>query len=157
MYFRDEPNATDPATVRKLVSATGFFTDEEVAIAVELVQASLDHGVGAGYSLLFVESDGATAGYTCYGPIPGAEGSFDLYWIAVDPKCQGCGLGRKLIEETERRIRETGGRCVYIETSSRDLYLPTRNFYSSCGYKEEAVLKDFYRPGDSKVIYSKRL
>jgi hypothetical protein len=44
---------------------------------------------------------------------------------------------------------------VYIETSSRPPYAPTRAFYERCGYELEVVLKEFYGPGDGKAIYVK--
>jgi hypothetical protein len=46
---------------------------------------------------------------------------------------------------------------VYVETSSRDQYEPTRRFYLKCGYRVDAVLEDFYAPGDGKVIFVKAL
>jgi hypothetical protein len=46
---------------------------------------------------------------------------------------------------------------VYIETSNRPQYVPTRAFYERCGYECEAVLKEFYGPGDDKVIFAKAL
>ena len=67
------------------------------------------------------------------------------------------GLGKQVMEKTEERIRSLRGRAVYIETSSRDLYEPTRAFYRRCDYRVEAVLKDFYSPGDDKMIFVKRL
>jgi ribosomal protein S18 acetylase RimI-like enzyme len=96
-------------------------------------------------------------GYTCYGPIGCTIGSYDLYWIIVDAQRQGRGLGRLLLDQTERIVRESGGRSVYIETSNRELYLPTRRFYEKCGYKVEAILPDYYDDGDDKVILRKRV
>jgi len=46
---------------------------------------------------------------------------------------------------------------VYADTSSRPQYEPTRAFYLSCGYVQEAFLADFYSPGDGKVIFVKPL
>jgi hypothetical protein len=46
---------------------------------------------------------------------------------------------------------------VYIETSNRPQYEPTRGFYLRCGYRIDAVLEDFYAAGDAKVIYVKAL
>jgi hypothetical protein len=62
-----------------------------------------------------------------------------------------------LLERSEAAIGELGGRRIYIETSTRDLYLPTRQFYESSGYQAEATLREFYSPGDNKVIYVKSL
>ena len=46
---------------------------------------------------------------------------------------------------------------MYVETSSRPIYRPTRQFYVKCGYTEDALLEDYYAPGDGKVIYRKKL
>jgi ribosomal protein S18 acetylase RimI-like enzyme len=59
----------------------------------------------------------------------------------------------ELLKKVEEKIREMGGKRIYVETSSREQYEPTRLFYSRCGYRKEATLKNFYSPGDDKVIY----
>ncbi len=94
-------------------------------------------------------------GYTCFGPIPGTSHSFDLYWIAIDMKHRGKGLGSQLLIRSEKEICKMGGKRIYIETSSSPLYLPTRSFYIRNGYSLEAELKDYYKEGDNKLIYVK--
>jgi ribosomal protein S18 acetylase RimI-like enzyme len=155
--YRFEVHAPDCRRVRELVESTGFFHPPEVDVAEELVQERLTRGPSSGYHFVFAEREGRTMGYACYGPIAVTSGSYDLYWIAVDKACQGQGLGRALLDKVEELIREEGGRQVYIETSDRSDYAPTRGFYLRCGYRQEAVLKDFYAPGDDKVIYVKTL
>ena len=81
--------------------------------------------------------------------------SFDLYWIVVDRSLQGRKIGRVLLEKTEQLVRAAGGRRVYAETSGRDQYSPTRGFYLRRGYRQDAVLRDFYAPGDDKVVFVK--
>jgi GNAT superfamily N-acetyltransferase len=83
-------------------------------------------------------------------------GSFDLYWIAVTQAEHGAGLGRKLLDHTETRVREAGGRILFIETSGRELYVPTRRFYEKCGFTLDVRVRDFYAPGDDKLVFSKR-
>ena len=155
--MRYEVTAPDREVVRSLVAATGFFTSAEVDVAVELVDTRLDKGPDSGYHFVFAERDGGVAGYTCYGPIPATECSFDLYWIAVSPPAQGEGLGRRLLEATERLIREQGGARVYVDTSSAASYGPTRAFYERCGYLIASLLDDFYAPGNGRVTYCKVL
>jgi GNAT superfamily N-acetyltransferase len=157
IVFRHHPLPTDAQAIRELVGGTGFFYPPEVDVAVELVDERLAKGESSGYYFVFVESDGRIVGYTCYGPIACTVASYDLYWIAVDQRCQGRGLGRRLLQESEQLIAGQGGRRVYIETSSRQQYEPTREFYLRCGYEHEATLVDFYDTGDNKVIYVKRL
>lgn len=147
----------DPQAVRTLVAATGFFSPEEIDIAEELVEETLARGSAAGYEFLLAEDASGLVGYSCYGLIPGTEASYDLYWIAVRPNLQGRGLGRWLLQETERRVVAGGGRRAYVDTSGRPQYLPTRRFYEGSGYETAAILEDFYAPGDAKVIFQKKL
>jgi len=157
IVYRQEVRQEDREAVGRLVNATGFFSKEECAIAVELVDDRLARGKASGYLFLFAEEGDRLLGYTCFGPIPGSSHSFDLYWIAVDPHAQGRGLGRKLMTRSERFMAEHGARRVYADTSSRHQYKPTQAFYLACGYVREAFLADFYAPDDGKVIFVKVL
>lgn len=155
--FRDSVNQLDPEHVRDIVTSTGFFNKEEISIAVELVVARLEKGFDSGYYFIFADAHGRTIGYTCFGPIAGTKASYDLYWIAVHDDFRGKGIGKQLLEKSEDNMARMGGQRIYIETSSRDQYIPTREFYLACGYRLEAVLRDFYAPADSKCLYVKVL
>jgi ribosomal protein S18 acetylase RimI-like enzyme len=155
LSFRETPGPDDCLSVRKIIESTGFFNNEEIEVAVELVQERLTKGASSGYYFLFSEKAGEVIGYTCFGPIPCTQASFDLYWIGVREGFRSLGLGKELLAGSERIIAGLGGKRIYIETSSRTQYRPTRMFYQRCGYSEEAILKDFYAPGDHKVIYVK--
>jgi len=153
--YRTLVKKTDAQLVREMVRSSGFFYDEEVEVAVELVEERLAKGDRSGYHFLFAEYSGEVVGYTCFGPIPCTKSSYDLYWIVVKNDFQNKGLGKILIQKSEDIIAKRGGTRIYAETSSRPLYDPTRAFYKKAGYREDAVIKDFYAPGDSKVIYVK--
>ncbi len=159
--LREDVQPVDADAVRAIVVSTGFFHDYEVEIAVELVRERLARGAEAsGYYFLFAERTDSAArpvAYTCYGPIACTQGSYDLFWIVVDNAERGGGIGRLLLTATEERIAAAGGRRVYVETSGRPQYEPTRRFYERCGYTKEAVLAEFYGPGDDKVMYVKAL
>lgn len=155
--WREEPVSTDMEDIFKIVSSTGFFSDNELEIAVELVEERLLKGTKCGYYFLFLESDKRLTGYSCYGPIPGTMHSFDLYWIAVENKSRGTGLGKLILEMSEQKIADMNGKNIYIETSSKDIYLPTRKFYEKCGYRAEAQLENFYARSDDKIIYVKKI
>lgn len=157
LQWRTEPNHSDIGAVRDLAESSGFFNPEEIAIAAELVEERLSRGLASGYEFLFAETADRLLGYTCYGHIAGTRSSYDLYWIVVAPQQQGQGLGRTLLARSEHLIQVGGGTRVYIETSARELYAPTQGFYRRCGYRQEALLKDFYGPDDDKLIYCKVL
>lgn len=157
IYWRQQVTVADVEAVRALVTQTGVFSLEESAIAAELVEEQLHRETASGYHFLLAEHGNKLVGYTCYGPIPGTEARFDLYWIAVHPDHWRTGLGRALLVRTERAITALGGRQLYAETSSSDRYQGARHFYRSTGFRTVARLPDFYREQDDKIIYEKAL
>lgn len=161
LIYRSVLSAADASRIEAVTRDTGFFSEEEVAIARELADENLAKGdVASGYFFLIVDASvvGSPSGidaYACFGPVPGTRGSFDLYWIVVAPSAQGRGVGRALVTAVEERVRDAGGRRLYADTSSRAQYAPTRAFYERCGFVRVATLDDYYDDGDGKVIYSK--
>ncbi len=155
--YRTKPRRSDVAPLRRLVAATGVFHAEERAIAVELLEQRLKLGPSSGYFFFLAELEGKLVGYCTYGQVPLTRRTYDLYWIAVDPRCQGLGIGRRLLELAERAVARRRGRALYIETSSRDVYRRTRRFYREAGYRQAARFADFYAPGDHKIVFCKTL
>lgn len=157
--------------LEEIVRATGVFNEDEVGVALEL----FDEGAGLRSGVWGVDSKPQTAnptpdyefigafdgddlfGYACFGPTPATDRTYDLYWIAVHPKAQQIGAGAALMTEVERQLSERRARLVVIETSSRPDYEPTRRFYHKRGYDEVARVRDFYSPGDDRVVLTKRL
>jgi GNAT superfamily N-acetyltransferase len=160
MQWRSTLQASDAVAVGTLVAATGFFSADERLIAIELVEETLARGKDSGYEFLFAddpERRGQLLAYTCYGPIPATQSSFDLYWIAVAPGQQRQGIGQQLMRETERLARKQGAARMFVDTAGRAGYAPTRAFYERMGYHVEASITDFYAAGDAKLIYAKNL
>lgn len=157
--LREEVREADVGAVVEMALGTGFFRQDEVEVAEELIRDRVEKGSASWYRFVFAERRGAKgpSGFACFGPIACTKGSWDLYWIVVAKDAQGGGLGKRLMAESEARVRASGGRAVYVETSSQEKYLPTRRFYEACGYGEAARLKDFYDIGDDKVVYVKRV
>ncbi len=147
----------DRTALRDLVAATGVFTKDEEAIALELIDTVLDVPGQTDYIIRVCEEEGKVAGYYCVGPTPATDGTFDLYWVAVDPALQGKGIGKALDDHACDLIRGMSGRLVIAETSSLPAYRLTREFYARRGYREVARIADYYRPGDDLVVYGKYL
>jgi len=151
LRFRHILDAADPDRIRALVEATGVFTAEEVRVAGDLADSTLDGSEP--FRWLLAERDGELVGYTCYDRVPLAAISFDLYWIAVAPDQRGTGLAMDLMERTAALVRKKGGHSIYAETSSKEPYAPARGFYLKAGFTEAARFPDFYAVGDAKVVY----
>jgi len=150
--------AADREQVRHLLEATGRFTTEELDVALEVVDEWIEGGEASGYITSVIEdSSGVVLGYVCYGPTPLTSGTFDLYWIAVDPTGQGKGFGQRLLAHAEAEVRKRGGRMLLIETSSQDSYASTIHFYERAGYELVARIPGYYRPGDDKLVFAKNL
>src|SRR5690606_20183233 len=89
LTLRAEARAADIEAVRRLVEATGFFSEEEEAIALELVEERLLKGEASGYDFLFAHRGGAVVGSACYGRIPPTRASYDLPLTVVAPASAG--------------------------------------------------------------------
>ena len=153
--------AADRSGVLRILENAGNFTPDEVAIALELIDEWLELGEGSGYLSYVLEArDGDSSevlGYVTFGPTPLTESTFDLYWIAVDKSKHRGGVGKRMLKFTEEEIVRRGGKMLLIETSSQETYDGTIQFYERTGYELVGKIKEYYKPGDDKLIFAKRL
>jgi len=147
----------DRDLIKQLLIDTKNFNDEEINIALELIDIYLDDEKQDDYTIYsYVNGDdGKAAGYICYGKRPMTDSTYDLYWIAVDPAVHGKGIGSKLIEFMEDDLKKNKAGLVLIETSGLENYSGERKFYEKNGYKVQTIIKGFYRKGDDLYIYHK--
>jgi ribosomal protein S18 acetylase RimI-like enzyme len=144
--------------IRSITESVNAFNQDEIDIAEELAIDNIEKGADKSeYQFLLCENGSDVIGYTCYGYTRGTKNSYDLFWIVICNEFRGKGIGKKLISETEKIISDLGGKKLYVETSSKDSYYSSRQFYLKCGYMEEAVFKDYYDDRDDKVVYMKKL
>ena len=153
-----ELQSADLPQLRRILVATEAFTAVEVECAVELLEIVLKDPQQQDYQVIVAEHEGAVAGYVLYGAVPLTEGNYDLYWIATDPALHGKGAGRKLMEETEQRLRQAGARLLCLETSSQGSYVRTRRFYEQNGFIHVETVEHYEGwDGDPQAIYEKVL
>jgi len=158
ILYRDHLIESDRGVIENILESTTMFTHEQLCVALGMVDENLIQGNISGYHFLLAEDDkGNILGYTCFGPFACIPNSYDLYWIAVRNVLQDKGIGKNLVKKTQRVIAKLGGDRIYIETSSRATYAPTREFYLRAGFRKEEVFEDFYSSGDDKIVYFKRL
>jgi ribosomal protein S18 acetylase RimI-like enzyme len=151
---------SDRSRIKELVVSSGKFNDVEIKTSLELVDNDLKEGEASGYIFAMLECEKkhpALHGYACYGSTPLTQGVYDLYRIVVDTAAQRKGFGQYLLEYVERDVIKHGGRMVLIETSSQETYSATIRFYERNGYQMVARIKNSYRNGDDKLVFSKEL
>jgi len=135
-----------------------FFYDFEIEVALSLADETFTHGEEkSGYYWIKLVEEGEIIGFATFGPNPSSVHSWDIYWIAMHEEQRNKHYGSLILKESENRILSLGGKIAWAETSGRPLYEPTRHFYERNGYELEATLREFYGPGDSKLVYRKEL
>jgi ribosomal protein S18 acetylase RimI-like enzyme len=145
--------------IERILIDTNNFNDDEIRVAMELVDDFITNKEQKDYMIYADKDDGSGEinGYICIGPRPLTKGTYDLYWIAVNPKIQSKGVGSRLIKYCEDKLKEEKGRLMLIETSGKPSYEKERKFYEKNNYIKFVEIKDFYNTDDSLVIYGKYL
>jgi len=143
--------------VHRILVERKVFNEKEIPVALEVLDEYFRKGAESGYEAFGSFSGPELGGYICFGPIPLTDERYDLYWIAVDGGMAEKGIGTSLLRFMESEIRKRGGGKIYVETSSTAPYHPARAFYRKNGYAVTAVLNEYYRSGDDKIIFLKEV
>jgi ribosomal protein S18 acetylase RimI-like enzyme len=147
--------AQDVDAILRIAASEPLFTTQEAACVDELLTDYLGKADHGGYYFLTAEADGQVVGFACYGPTALTDGTYDLYWICVDRKSAGKGIGTALMHRAQAEIARSKGRLIIVETSGTPAYAPTRAFYEHLGYQRVATVPSYYRAGDDLVIYTR--
>jgi len=149
------PRPEDREAIERITRSSGFFSPEEVKIALEVFDEAVT-SPAAGYVFLVAEVTESVRGYACWGgPAEQTESTFELYWIAVEQGERNRGIGRRLLHAAEEQAVAAGASLLVAETAGRAQYAPTHLFYERAGYRRVAEVPDFYAPGDAKVFFVK--
>lgn len=139
----------------EMIKKIDLFSKEEKDIALELIDENLDNANEAYCEIFVYVENNNILGYHCIGKRSLTEGTFDLYWIAVDPGQQKKGIGTKLIQHAESFVIQNKGNLILAETSSKENYHLTREFYLKNKYDLLSEIKDFYGIGNSLIVFGK--
>lgn len=153
MQFR--PTKTeDLPDLQIVLDETGLFPREMLP---QMIEGFLSSEEAQDLWITAHDQNGAAVGFCFVVPEELADGTWNMRAIAVHPESQGSGYGRGLVSAIEEVLRKQGQRILIVDTSSHDDFTLTREFYRKAGYTEEARLRDFWAPGDDKIVFWKRL
>jgi aminoglycoside 6'-N-acetyltransferase I len=153
MIRRIKPS--DAKKIERILEKIPNFSEDDVKVGMELVNIAAINYKQNDYNVFVYEEDGTVLGFYCIGKRPLTDGVYDLYWIAADPDVQSKGIGKELLVHAENFVKENNGRWILAETSSKESYKKTREFYSRNNYEVVARINDFYSVGNSLLVFGK--
>jgi len=103
------------------------------------------------------EVDGKPIAIAYCAPERMAEGTYNLYLIAIDKIFQGKGYGSDIMIYLEELLQRNKNRILIVETSGLPEFKPTRLFYKKHNYQLAGIIPDFYQRGEDKIIFYKNL
>lgn len=146
---------SDVDQLEKMLKNISAFSEKEVEVAMELINITAFNTDQTDYNIFVYEDEGKIIGYHCTGKRPLTDAVYDLYWIVADPSAGKKGIGKNLIEHAEKFVMENHGRWLLAETSSKESYAATRNFYLRNKYSIVSQINDFYSFGDNLLVFGK--
>ena len=151
----------DTAALMRLFAAVNLFEPDELSELAALLDTYFSGTMSTDHHWLAYDDGNGLAG-AAYFALDGSQermapGTWNLYFIGVMPERQGTGCGSALIRHVEDMLAADGAVDLLVETSGMPSFEATRAFYERRGYRVIERVADAYRPGDDKVIYSKRV
>jgi ribosomal protein S18 acetylase RimI-like enzyme len=142
----------DVEAIQTVIDATGLFPSSLLEAMIEGYLNGESHEYW-----LTIDRDARPIAVAYCAPESMTEGTWNLLLVAVHPEQQGNDLGASLIRQVEQELRDRDQMVLLVETSGMPEFERTRGFYRRLDFAEEARIRDFYAPGDDKVVFWKRL
>ena len=140
-----------------MLAGTSAFQRHELDVAMELVDTALTKPEQQDYQPYVLEEGELLLAYACFGKNPMTRSAYDLYWLATSAQNMRQGHGRTILTFVEQEIKRQGGTLLVIETSSKETYQGSRQFYTRVGYELGGRLPGFYADNDDKLLFFKKL
>ena len=146
--------ASDIPELQGVLDSTQLFPSE---MLLDMLAPAVEIGDSDHLWLTVLDASGVPVGF-CYAvPEQMADGTWNMLAIAVDVSAQRAGHGGKLVAALEDTLRQRDARILIADTSGVEAFAPTRAFYVANGYAQEARIREFWGPGDDKVVFWKAL
>lgn len=146
----------DRDAMTKVFAALNLFNNDELKFMSNLVDDYFDGTLGEGHYWIVSDDNGITSA-AYYAPESFGQDVYNLYFIGVLPNHQRKGTGSSILKYVENHLKELGQRLLLIETSGLPNFEKTRQFYLKNNYEKEATIREYYKEGDDKIVFRKKL
>ena len=144
--------AADFDSLMALATASGLFEADQTDILAAMLRSPDENDIW------FTDEDsGVPVGVAYLAPEKMTYGTWNLFWIAIDPKYQRQGRGRAMLSHIQNWLVKKKQRLLLVETAGVEDFDYVRKFYADNGFEEEAKIRDFYEDGVDKVVFRKSL
>jgi len=147
----------ETARLQEIAAGTAVFYPHEIETLGGVLADYHENGAEYGHVARTLWDGDTAVGFLYAAPVEMTDRTWELWWIAVAKERQGEGWGGFLLQAAEEVVRQEAGRLLLIETSSLPAYAGTRGFYEKYGYHWVGQLPDYYRDGDDKVVFAKKI
>jgi len=146
--------AADTEALMSIVASSGQFDADGIAH----VTATLGHYLsGESEDIWLTVDDSEPVAVAYCAPEALTDGTWNLLMLWTRKDREGKGHGSALVRRLQGELTDRGARLLIVETSSIDAFEAARAFYSKCGFRQEARIKNFFAAGDDKLVYTKAL
>lgn len=147
----------DQDVVIAIAKNVRLFEPEELVFLEEMFNKWLEGDLGENSKWIVASKGGVVIGTAYFAPEQFANGTWNVYFIAVEPDKQRSGIGADLMDYIEKVLATQGERVLIVETSSLPRLEKARKFYLRQGYYQESCIREFYKAGDDKITFRKSL
>jgi ribosomal protein S18 acetylase RimI-like enzyme len=142
---------SDQAAVEKLATSTGMFGPGDWQ-APDLANLHRDHRW-----IVATNSENEVVGAAYFAPEQVSHSLWNTYFLSVKKDSHRQGIGRQIMTHIEELALSKGINTLIVETSSLENFSQARSFYLALGYVREAEIRNYYAPGESKIVFWKSL
>ena len=143
----------DIETLKKIIDSSELFPSEYLD---EMISDYYNNPETEDIWFTYINKESLSAIGYCV-PEKLTDGTYNLLAIGVIKELQGKGIASEMMKYIEQLIKQKGGRILIVETSSDDAQFAARNFYKKIGYTQEAIIRDFWKEGEDKIVFWKKL
>jgi ribosomal protein S18 acetylase RimI-like enzyme len=139
--------------LKEVVDSCGLFPSEYLD---EMISDYFNNPETQDYWFTCIDNNKPVAIGYCV-PEKFTDGTYNLLAIGVSQDTQRKGIASEMMAYIEQHLKTKDGRILIVETSSDEAQIGARNLYKKIGYTQAAVIKDFWKDGEDKIVFWKKI